>query len=86
MANPESVLYTNEEVAKHDSEGDCWVVWKDRVYNVTSYVRSHPGGKRLLKAAGRNCEEFTNKFHPWLDVHKIVGRLQVGVLASSVLE
>ena len=38
-----SVL-TAADVAKHSSASDCWMIVSGKVYNVTSYVGSHPGG------------------------------------------
>ena len=33
-----------QEVAKHSSSSDCWIIISNKVYNVSSYLRSHPGG------------------------------------------
>jgi len=32
------------EIAKHGSINDCWIIINSVVYNVTSYLRAHPGG------------------------------------------
>jgi cytochrome b involved in lipid metabolism len=32
-----------QEVAQHDSPGDCWIVFYDSVYDMTQYAYSHPG-------------------------------------------
>ena len=32
------------QVAVHNSQGNCWVMYNSRAYNVTSYVNQHPGG------------------------------------------
>ena len=41
-----------EEVAKHNSRGDCWVIVHGRAYDVTEFLPEHPGecgqmGRRL---------------------------------------
>jgi hypothetical protein len=37
-----------EEVRKHSSPSDGWIVIADYVYNVTSFITSHPGGHEVL--------------------------------------
>ena len=57
-----------DEVHKHKEKGDCWTVVDDLVYNITSYVPYHPGGKKIMLGAGkeaskmfRKCAEKLNK-------------------------
>jgi hypothetical protein len=33
-----------QEVAKHSSRNDCWIIVSNKVYDVSSYLKSHPGG------------------------------------------
>lgn len=42
--------YTAAEVAKHNSASSCWSVVNGNVYDLTSYVTSHPGGSSVIKA------------------------------------
>lgn len=43
------------EVAQHDMFHDCWIVFYDKVYDVTSFLLEHPGGEELLmEHAGRD--------------------------------
>ncbi|XP_064546774.1 cytochrome b5 [Drosophila montana] len=52
---------TLEEVAHHDSYDDCWIVIYDRVYDVTHFLREHPGGDDIIMDhAGRDA---TIAFH-----------------------
>ncbi len=37
-----------EDVRKHSSREDKWIVIENEVYNVTSWSRKHPGGSKLL--------------------------------------
>ncbi len=40
--------YTAAEVAKHDTPGDCWMVINGKVYDVTQFLGSHPGGAEIM--------------------------------------
>jgi len=40
--------YTWEEVQKHTKSGDQWIVVERKVYNVSQWVKKHPGGLRIL--------------------------------------
>lgn len=44
--------YSKSEVSEHNKRNDCWIIIKDRVYDVTSYVEEHPGGDAILDHAG----------------------------------
>ncbi|CAH2047729.1 unnamed protein product [Thlaspi arvense] len=44
--------YSKSEVALHNKRDDCWIIIKDKVYDITSYVEEHPGGDAILDHAG----------------------------------
>merc|ERR1712054_424885 len=57
--------YTMEEVAKHTSENDCWVVLHGRVLNVTNFLKEHPGGMlAIMTFAGKDATEEFDMIHP----------------------
>jgi cytochrome b involved in lipid metabolism len=45
-----TVALTSAEVQKHSTATDCWSVIKGEVYDLTAYVKDHPGGAALIKA------------------------------------
>merc|ERR1712151_1093456 len=56
---------TMEEVAKHTSKTDCWVVVAGQVLNVTKFLGEHPGGElAILTFAGKDATEEFNMIHP----------------------
>jgi hypothetical protein len=57
--------YTMEEVGKHVTKGDCWVVLDGNVLNVTTFLSQHPGGElAILTFAGKDATEEFNMIHP----------------------
>merc|ERR1711904_377333 len=57
--------YTMEEVAKHVTKTDCWVVVSGQVLDVTKFLGEHPGGElAILTFAGKDATEEFNMIHP----------------------
>lgn len=55
--------YTLEEVTKHFTKEDCWLVASSKVYDVTSFIPNHPGGEKILQGCGKDMSEFFNTKH-----------------------
>lgn len=52
-------LFKREEVAKHRTmETGVWVIHGTGVYDVTSFIPNHPGGSKIMLAAGASVEPF----------------------------
>lgn len=70
---------TPEELAKHNTEKDCWVALKGNVYNVTTYLNFHPGGvDELMRGAGLDATELFNEVHRWVNYESILAKCLVG--------
>ncbi|XP_076357299.1 sulfite oxidase isoform X1 [Tachypleus tridentatus] len=51
--------YTMEEVTKHDClQNRIWVSYHSGVYDITDFIPKHPGGTKILMAAGGSLEPF----------------------------
>ncbi|WRT68158.1 uncharacterized protein IL334_005133 [Kwoniella shivajii] len=60
-----SRLISFQEVQKHTSKGDCWVVINGNVYDVTEFLSQHPGGEAIiLKNAGKDATRIFTPLHP----------------------
>ena len=60
-------VYTMVDVGQHATMDDrIWVTYGHGVYDITDFVEQHPGGDKILMAAGGSLEPF------WLlyGVHK----------------
>lgn len=52
-------IIRREEIEKHKTASTgIWVTYKDGVYDVTEFVSAHPGGNKILLAAGGPLEPF----------------------------
>ena len=57
-------FYEND-VAKHYKETDCWVIINKTVYDVTNFLKDHPGGKKaIMLFAGKDATEEFDMLHP----------------------
>lgn len=55
--------FTWGEVATHSTQGDTWVVIDRRVYDVSDWAPSHPGGSIIYKFAGVDATDQFAAFH-----------------------
>ena len=73
--------YSPEEVAKHNTVDDMWLIINKKVYDITPYAYIHPGStKALLKFAGKDGSENVQFHSPkmmWLlDNYFLIGYLE----------
>lgn len=41
-------LFTREDIRLHNKEDDAWIIHAGYVYDITSFLERHPGGKDIL--------------------------------------
>ena len=57
-------VFTLEEISKHNTLTDCWIIINDSLYDVTSYIDRHPGGSdKIIKYAGNDATAEFNSIH-----------------------
>ncbi|RLL92937.1 hypothetical protein CFD26_100245 [Aspergillus turcosus] len=55
--------FTREEIEKHSTDDDCWIIINGKVYDATSVLSWHPGGKAPIMAhAGRVHQDTSEEF------------------------
>merc|ERR1712151_1075193 len=75
---------TMEEVAKHTTKSDCWVVVAGQVLDVTNFLSQHPGGElAILTFAGKDATEEFNMIHPPDVIPKYAPDAIIGEIGSG---
>lgn len=78
--------FTFEEVRQHRTVDDGWTVIHGKVYNVTKFIKNHPGGRVIQTALGRDGTVLFEVHHNLVDdislIHKILKKMQIGVLKN----
>lgn len=73
--------YTKEQVARHCTPDDCWIIAHGSVYDVTRYLGKHPGGAQsILKRAGGDAS-LDFDFHSGYAKRKLWVRYKIGRVA-----
>ena len=74
--------YTIMEISTHNKLDDCWIYVGNNVYNVTTFVKKHPGGlKSIMKYAGKDCSIHYN-FHTEIG-QKIWDKYKIGEIKNN---
>ena len=81
--------FTLEELGKHDKPSDAWIVLNSKVYDVTSVLDWHPGGKNaILNYAGKASVDATLQYNSIHDSYADGKRDEcyLGVLSEKGIE
>ncbi|KAK1141843.1 hypothetical protein N8T08_008355 [Aspergillus melleus] len=87
--DPPVKQYDREEIEKHSTEKDCWLVINNKVYDATSVLGWHPGGKdAILAHAGRVHMKTTDEFESVHDTHahEELQKQIIGVVTKNTQE
>jgi len=79
-------IYTKEEVAKHkNKQTRIWVTYKGGVYDITEFVDSHPGGIKILLAAGSAIDPFWAIYaaHDTPETRTLIETMKIGELSKA---
>ncbi|EWM27425.1 sulfite oxidase [Nannochloropsis gaditana] len=89
-AGVKEIEYTKADVKAHKTiETGVWVTYKDGVYDITKFAENHPGGNKILMAAGGPVEPYWNLYAVHKDpevqetIKEILGELRIGTLKHS---
>lgn len=51
-SSADAQVYSVGEINRHAAADDCWTIIGSKVYDITKYISSHPGGEAILAACG----------------------------------
>ena len=78
--------YTKEEVSKHSTKDDCWLIIRGRVYNVTEFLSIHPGGSSIVvSVGGQDATEYFYELHKPEILEEVGSKYIIGELCSAKL-
>lgn len=61
---PQLGRYTLEDLRLHKTQDDAWTAIQGKVYNITPYLKFHPGGvKDLMRCAGRDGTKLFSMYY-----------------------
>jgi len=76
--------FTREEVAKHNTLSDFYIIYNNLVFDLTGWLKMHPGGGDVMKKyAGKDCTEDFKMCHAWVNPLGIIGDRLVGRLKNG---
>lgn len=77
-------LIPMSEVRRHRSVESAWTVLRGKVYDMTPFLRYHPGGvEKLMMGAGRDMTSLFDKYHSWVNIDFLIGSCYLGELAPE---
>jgi len=77
--------YSWKELAKHNIEKSAWIAVRGKVYNVTDFIKKHPGGEDvLLFAIGRDATLVFETYHDF-KVYDVLQKYCIGDLIDNEL-
>ncbi|ODV76298.1 Cyb5p, partial [Cyberlindnera jadinii NRRL Y-1542] len=52
MSSTTTKVYTFDEISKHNTKDDLWMVIDGKVYDCTAFLDEHPGGEEVMTDCG----------------------------------
>lgn len=78
--------YTMDEVRTHDQKHDCWIVIREKVYDITEFLGEHPGGSSILvTVSGQDATEYFEELHRAEILDEVAKDYEIGYVVSSGL-
>ncbi|SCV68995.1 BQ2448_2015 [Microbotryum intermedium] len=71
-------------MAEHKTRDNCWQAYGGKVYDVTRFLKFHPGGVgEMMRAAGKDGTELFMKTHAWVSYDLMLDGCLIGFLVRE---
>jgi cytochrome b involved in lipid metabolism/predicted small integral membrane protein len=87
VSNPAgTITLTSSEIKTHNLKSDCWSIVNSNVYNLTSYVQSHPGGASVIaNICGKDgSKAFVNQHNTQGKPNNVLSSFLLGPVGASI--
>jgi len=77
--------YTLDEVSKHSTAEDAWIVVDSAVYDVSKFLRTevHPGGEVIMTQVGKDVTDVFHAYHPAYVAKRKFPKYKIGTVKSE---
>jgi cytochrome b involved in lipid metabolism len=81
-----TINLSNSEIKTHNLKSDCWSIVNGNVYNLTSYVKSHPGGASVIaNICGKDgSKAFVNQHNTQGKPNNVLSSFLLGPVGASI--
>ncbi|KAI4504027.1 hypothetical protein M0802_000498 [Mischocyttarus mexicanus] len=77
-------VYTMNEVGQHNKETDLWLAMHGGVYDLTSFLKKHPGGEEVfIQSAGKDCTKCFDDIGHSEEAQLLKETFKIGVVGKS---
>jgi cytochrome b involved in lipid metabolism len=87
VSNPAGTInLSNSEIKTHNLKSDCWSIVNSNVYNLTSYVKNHPGGASVIaNICGKDgSKAFVNQHNTQGKPNNVLSSFLLGPVGASI--
>jgi cytochrome b involved in lipid metabolism len=87
VSNPAGTInLSNSEIKTHNLKSDCWSIVNSNVYNLTTYVQSHPGGASVIaNICGKDgSKAFVNQHNTQGKPNNVLSGFLLGPVGATI--